>query len=359
MNDEDILQACVDDVLAGRKTPAECAALYPQLADLQAALQAAVALRAARSFSLSADAEQRIEARLRQRAGALNAAAAPAGRPPRAPVRLRWVAGPALAGLLLLGGIGTTAAAAASNPGDLLYGLKRADESAQVFLSPPATQAGEYVTFARHRLDELTVVLRRAQPDAGTLTMLTDDLTSQTALALALVDVAPRERQAELLNTLAQLTTEQQTVLAVSQPAVPPVAQASLQRALQASSDGHTRAVQRLEQVLASHKPPSSPTPTGTSTAAATATATATPTAAPTETGTASPSPTATPTGTAAADASHVPPGQTKVPPGQTKVPPGLTHRPPSQTQVPPGQTKIPPGQDKTPRPTKPATEPG
>ncbi len=340
MNTEDILQKCLDEVLAGRKTPAECARHYPQLEGLEADLNAAVALQSMQALTLSPLASQRLEARLRRRAGALAAARRPARRAAGPIWFPRWAWGPALAMALLLTGIGTTAAAGASNPGDLLYRVKRVDETVQVFLSPASARADVYVGLARRRLDEITVVLQRPLVDAGTLNRLDNDLTMQTAQAFAAVDQAPVERRADILNTLAELTDQQQAVLAAVAQAAPAEAQAGLQQAIQASIDGHARAIDRLGQGAANHQPTGTPTPSATAsvTPAATSTSTETPSATPTATG--------TPTGsvTETSDLTHVPPGQTKIPPGQTKIPPGKTQAPPGQTKVPPGETKIPPG---------------
>jgi hypothetical protein len=369
MKPEDIWQICFDDVLAGRKTPAECASLYPQLEDLEADLHRAVALQSMQTLTLSAVASQRLEARLRQRANELRAADAAARRPARLTWSPRWVLGPALAAALLLTGIGTTAAAGASNPGDLLYRVKRADESVQVLISPPSARADVYASLARRRLGEMAVVLQRGQVDAGTLNNLADDMTAETAAALAAVDQAPVERQADILNALVQLTGEQQTALATAEQAAPAEAQAGLRRAIQASTEEQARASARLEQGAAGHKPTHTPTSNATPTASLTPPATSPATATPPATGTVESATTAAPTGTATETPgqahvppgqtkvppgqTHVPPGQTKVPPGQTHVPPGHTHSPPGQTNVPPGQTKIPPGQDKTARPTQ------
>jgi hypothetical protein len=251
--------------------------------------------------------------------------------------------GPALAVVLLLTGIGTTAAAGASNPGDLLYPVKRADESVQLFVSPASARAEVYSGLARQRLDEMSVVLRRGALDSVTLDGLGDDLSVQTAQALAAVDQAPANRQADILNKLVQMTDEQQTVLATAKQKAPAAAQAGLDRAIQASSAGHARALARLEDMPGHQKPTSSPTPSATVSVTPTATATATPTA------------TGSVTATGTFDGTHVPPGQTRVPPGQTKVPPGQTKIPPGltqrpdQTNPPAGQTRVPPGQTKDP----------
>ena len=376
------MQSCIDDVVAGRRTPAECARRYPQFPELEADLKTALALRFMQATNLSAEAGQQIEARLRQRVRAMLAADRSNRRQPRPRLGVRWVAGPALAAGLLLAGIGTTAAAGASTPGDLLYGVKRADENVEVFVSPASSRAFVYAASARHRLDEMTVVLQRSVPDAGTVNQLSDDLTAETVQALAFVDAAPASQQASILSALVQMTNEQQTVLSAAQRVAPAATLAGLQRALQASGAGHERAVERLQQVLAVQRPVSSPTATDTATPGAsdTATGTITATATTPSTNTADFTQTPTSTLTQPVDETHappgqtnIPPGQTRVPPGQTKIPPGQTHVPPGQThmpsgqtqvppgqtQVPPGQTHIPPGQERTPKPTKPAGEAG
>ena len=59
MTPEDLLQACLADVTAGRRTPAECAAAHPDQPELQAQLEAALALRALGSLTVSPAAAKR------------------------------------------------------------------------------------------------------------------------------------------------------------------------------------------------------------------------------------------------------------------------------------------------------------
>jgi signal transduction histidine kinase len=297
-----------------------------RLADLDAHPAAAMALLTAHALAVMPGANQLIETPARPRAE--KRAAAP-GRWLR--VGLKWAAASAAIVAVLLAGAGTAAASRQSVPGDLLYGVKRADESAQVFFSPASERAFVYVGLARQRLVEIMVLAKRGSSDAAILNRLSDDLIAETGAALSLVENTPAEGRADVLSTLISVTGDEQSTLAAVITSAPAEAQAGLERALQMASEHHASSVERLEQVLASHGGPASSTPTGT--ASATATATPTP-GSQTE---------AQPKDT------HIAPGQTNVPPGQTHVPPGQTNIPPGQTHVPPGQTNIPPGQTHVP----------
>ena len=336
MKTEDILQNCAAEVVVGQKTPAECAALFPHVPDLEVQLTAAMTLRKAQVVTMRPAAEQRIEARVRERAAALQQTGqATARRDRRLPLGLRWAAAPLIIVALVLAGAGTGAAANKSVPGDLLYGVKRTDENTQVFFSPVSARALVYVGLARQRLMEMTALSQRGSLNAAILNSLSNDLSTETATALGFVDDTPADRQAEVLSTLVQVTDEEQSTLAALKSTAPPEAQAGLDRALQASSQGHARSVDRLAQVRASRAGTNTSTP-----GSAGATASATPTRVPPGSTEAPPGLTEVPP-----EQTQVPPDQTHIPPGQTQEPPGQTHEPPGQTREPPGQTHVPPGE--------------
>jgi signal transduction histidine kinase len=316
-------------------------------ADLEALLTAAKAWQTADALTVTPRVDQWIAPKPRPHTAMPRLAkpsAARRGR--RLPVGLRWAVPSITIVTVILAGAGTAAAASQSVPGDLLYGVKRADESAQVFFSPASARASVYAGLAQQRLAELRVLVHRGSLDGAILNSLAHDLVTETATALAFVDDTPAEGQVDVLNRLVSVTNDEETTLAVLITLAPAEAQAGLDRALLASSQDHTRSVERLEQVVAAHGGPRSSSTPGSAGATASATATL---ASQTE-----PPPTQTqvPFGQThvAPGQTQVPPGQTKVPPGQTKVvPPGQTKVPPGQTKVPPGQTRVPPGQTKVP----------
>jgi hypothetical protein len=93
--------------------------------------------------------------------------APPAPRRSRVPRRV-VIAGPALAGVLALSGIG--AASTGAVPGDTLYGVKRSTESAQLTLASSDVNRGRLLLdFARTRMQEAGAVADSAQTVRKTL----------------------------------------------------------------------------------------------------------------------------------------------------------------------------------------------
>ena len=156
MNDdafEIILDECLDTVLSGERTIADCVALYPDHADeLKSALQIALLTTRLKKPEMDADRINALEARLRG----------------QAPVRRREVVRPdfrplarvaamvAIVFLCALGAGGTTVAASANSlPGDVLYGVKRWWEGIILALSALFDQADDvWLHLAQVRLEE-------------------------------------------------------------------------------------------------------------------------------------------------------------------------------------------------------------
>jgi hypothetical protein len=256
MTPEEVLQTCLQEVEEGRKTPAECAAAFPHLPDLEAQLLAASELRTWSALSLRPAASRRIKARLQEQWRALQ-------RPPRVvtPVRrpssvLRWATVLGLVVTLLAASVGTAAASSRSLPGDALYPVKRTTEAIQLILTPASERASLHVTLAQRRLDEIVALTESGRLAPELLNDLASRLAAETEAALAEVENAPPTREAEILGMIIQLTDQSQLVLTSLQASAPPQAQAGLAHALEVSSQSHQNAQVHLEQ----GRPP---TPTG------------------------------------------------------------------------------------------------
>jgi hypothetical protein len=239
MKTEDILDYCLKEIEAGRKTPAECVGLFPNVPGLEAQLRAAAALRRLEVLAPRPEASRQIEARLRQKLRA---------RKPTT-VRgslstLRWGMPLALITSLLFGMVGTVAASSDSVPGNALYPVKRASETVQVILTPDSEQASLHATLAQRRLDEIIALSQVGTVDLNLLT----DLTTETETALNSVENTPTDEQGEVLSAMILLTERQQAVLTTVKASAPPQAQAGLDRAIAASSHNQGVAQSHLEQ---------------------------------------------------------------------------------------------------------------
>ena len=335
MKPVDVLEVCLRDLAVGRRTLAECIAAHPELAG---ELRAAALLQTWTPPTLRPEASRQIEARLRAAVRRSRPARSAAATPL---VLLRWALAASLVLGFALGGAGVVAASGNSLPGEALYPVKRANEAAQLFFTPPSERATFHTLLAQRRLNEITRLSQRGVVNEALL----NDLSVETEAALAAVtNVAPGE-QAEVVSLLLAVTQNQQAVLQAVMAVAPPQAQAGLERAIQASSQhyqdaqGHVGGTPPPE---ASHLPPGQGRKTKT------------------------PLPTST----------HRPPGQGK----KTATPlPTSTHRPPGQgkktatplpesTQLPPEQerktetplpeaTQLPPVQEKTETPLPEATQ--
>src|SRR5688572_27038096 len=208
MRQEVILQRCLEDIAAGRKTPAGCAAEFPQVPELLGQLQAAQALTAWPAPTLSASAAGRHQAQLR----ALLTAQGRQRRRPAVALLPRWALGAALVVAVLLAGVGTASAAAASLPGQSPYAVKRGAESFQALWVPASQQSAWHAHLARTRTNELLALTEQGSLDAGVLARLTAEISLALQTALGQVARADDEAQASLLVEIRAEIERERTV---------------------------------------------------------------------------------------------------------------------------------------------------
>jgi hypothetical protein len=153
---DDILAICLDNLLRGEKTLAECLRDYPQYADeLKPALQVAFLTMRLKPAEMPAKGVDALEMRLRAQMGG-------SSRPSVIPVNTvfglsRLAAVILITFFLALGsGAGLVAASADDLPGDPLYGIKRLWETI-VLTFAPLTGGHEdlWLRIAETRLDEV------------------------------------------------------------------------------------------------------------------------------------------------------------------------------------------------------------
>lgn len=130
----------------------------------------------------------------------------------------------AVAALLVLGGLSLLLSKDAL-PGDTLYGVKRAGESAELGLTFGQQAKGEkYLEFATNRLDELAQLSKKDAGSSAYVTGLADfdtDVSSGVAQLTSLATAGGGEQQLTELRTWA---TQQATRLDAEQPAIPAAA---------------------------------------------------------------------------------------------------------------------------------------
>jgi hypothetical protein len=160
-----VLSDCLDAVLTGQRTVAQCVADHPDHADqLRAELHVAVLTSRLKSPRMPRESVLALEERLR---------AHMAERPPAEPrrsarvIRFPAISRAAAAILIVLllafgGGGGVVAASADSVPGDTLYGVKRAWENVIVLIATVTGRLGEvWLHLAQTRLDEMVILAER------------------------------------------------------------------------------------------------------------------------------------------------------------------------------------------------------
>ncbi len=328
---DQILAECLDDVLDGRRTVADCLQQYPdQAAHLRPALAAGLLTARLKKPELSPQAVAALEDRLRQEQAA-----------PRRGVVLplafsRLAAALFIMLLLTLGGGGLVAASADDVPGDALYGLKRLWEAIILALSPLTGQLDDlWLWLANVRLQEALALaadgrltdeaLRELYRAAAQAMLAADDDTQPGVITFLqtthdrLPQLQPPAGSEALYQSLATLTVPVVEAGRLQPPASiePPVVQPAVPTA------------------SATPVPTMTATPTATLTATLTPTASETATAAATEAAsTRTPTPTRTPTLTATATPTRTPTATPTL--TWTPLPlPGLTTQPDAATAVP------------------------
>ena len=173
MKKEDILANCIDEILAGKCTLADCLARYPHISDeLRPLLQVALSIQS-EDVTPSPEFKQRARNRLLE-----------AMQSPIAPVEHRmidifgWLKPAALArravvaiiiATVLVGGSGIAYAAQGSMPDSVLYPVKIATEKARLALTPSsADKAGIYIAFAERRVQEMVEMGRKGKAEEMT-----------------------------------------------------------------------------------------------------------------------------------------------------------------------------------------------
>jgi hypothetical protein len=180
-----VLSDCLDAVLAGRQTVAQCVAEHPDHAEqLQAELRVALLTSRLKAPRMPRESVLALEERLRAQMAERPPTTA---RQPARVIRFPAISRAAAAILIVLllafgGGGGVVAASADSVPGDTLYGIKRAWENVIVLIATVTGRLGEvWLHLAQTRLDEMMILAERGQPGDELL----DDLQRATSQAIS------------------------------------------------------------------------------------------------------------------------------------------------------------------------------
>jgi hypothetical protein len=137
----------------------------------------------------------------------------------------------AVAALLVLGGLSLLLSKDAL-PGDALYGVKRAGESAELGLTFGQQAKGEkYLEFATNRIDELAQLSQKDAGSAAYVTGLADFDGDVSAGVAQLTSVATASGGDQQLTELRTWATQQSAKLDAEQAVIPPAAAAQFAQA--------------------------------------------------------------------------------------------------------------------------------
>lgn len=366
---EDILDTCLAKIRSGQATVDECLWQHADRAPvLESLLHQAVRLTTLPSVTMPADAVDVLEKRVLSRAAEIRAGLVRKEKHTRQPFsprlggrRARLL--PVVLSLMITLAVASTwavSASASSLPGKALYPVKLAAEKVRLVITfRREARAWLHLAFAERRLEEIQTLSQEAQ---AVQEGLLDALVAETRLVLEEIQDVGSDRKAEVAAKLLVLTERQQVVLASVRERGPKEAQRGLNRALEASQQGHKQALMALGVTSEPSATPSAslthtlhaaPKLTRTSHATPTRKLTHTPHAAPTHKPTQPPTPRAMATRTLTP--AHMSPATPTRKPEPTEPPEPVETPEPTGMSAPTKAFKPTkrPKPSKTPRPTK------
>lgn len=194
---EDIFEECLERVFKGGSID-DCVSHYPEHeTELRDLLETAMIAR--RAVSVEPSPEFRARARQQLYAAQREMAELRSQKLSRPwwDFQPRWAAGVATFVMLLMIGSGTVLASVGSMPGQPLYAVKHAAESARVALTfSPTNKAEVYATLAGQRVNEIVYLAERG--DSRALEQVTQDLDSYLS---EISDLSGGVEQAAMLSS--------------------------------------------------------------------------------------------------------------------------------------------------------------
>jgi hypothetical protein len=257
---DDILDICLDRIIAKGDTIEQCLESYPEQAtQLEPLLRAALATAKVSSIIEPRPEFQRLA---RQRLLSTLEAKEKKKTKHRMPLwgwQRRWAVALVAVLVVILVGVGTVTASASSLPGDTLYPVKTATEKVQGFFTfGSEAKANFYMKLSQRRLDELKLLVENNRDIPQSLLGVMNTETNEA------VDILSRNKQVgnESIDRLLGVTSNQKAVLTELMGNVTPKAKLGLQEALRRCEDAHVQAVLlkgKIQQMNKMHMPSPSP----------------------------------------------------------------------------------------------------
>jgi len=249
MKKEDILANCIDEIRAGKYTLEDCLARYPRLSDeLRPLLKLALGIQPEEATP-SPEFKQRARKRL------IEAMQPPVVGPEHRrldifgwlkPLPRRTIVAIIIAALLA-GGSTTAYAAQGSLPDEVLYPMKIATEKARLVLATSdAAKAELYLTFANSRVEEMTALVQRGQPEKVNIAV--NGYDGAMAMAIEKMEDASGKGLdiADLSELVAEATSKRLSALDEVYDKVPDEAKPVIERAREVSMNGQENALRAL-----------------------------------------------------------------------------------------------------------------